>query len=91
MNHPKDYREQCYRMFVRWRTLEPNNYTYIFLGEALERESQNLIEEFVKEVERKLLLTQLNPVCIRKVAERFTDSCIIKHFLSLFVCTSTNI
>ena len=60
-DHSKDDREQCYQMFVRWRTLDPKNYTYFFLGEALKRESQELYEEFVKEVERCIVIL---PDCI---------------------------
>ena len=49
-DNPNDDREQCYQMFVRWRTVSPESYTYPVLGEVLRRESQELFNEFVKEV-----------------------------------------
>ena len=45
-------REQCYEMFVRWRAVSPESYTYPVLGEALRRESQEVFNEFVKKVYR---------------------------------------
>ena len=43
-------REQCYQMFLRWKESDPENYTYPVLGDALQRESQELYNEFVDEV-----------------------------------------
>ena len=51
-DNPNEDREQCYQMFVRWRAVSPESYTYPVLGEALKRESQELLNEFVKEVYR---------------------------------------
>ena len=39
-------------MFLKWRSVDPDNYTYPVLGEALRRESMELFNEFVKEVHR---------------------------------------
>ena len=50
-DHPKEHREQCYQMFVRWKELDPKNYTYAVLGSALGKESQELYEKFVEEVQ----------------------------------------
>ena len=50
-DHPKEDREQCYQMFVRWKELHPKNYTYAVLGSALGKESQELYEKFVEEVQ----------------------------------------
>ena len=51
-DNPNEDREQCYQMFVRWKAVSPESYTYPVLGEALRRESQELFNEFVKEVYR---------------------------------------
>ena len=51
-DHPNDGREQCYQMFLKWRSVDPENYTYPVLGEALRRESMELFNEFVREVHR---------------------------------------
>ena len=45
-------REQCYQVFVRLRAVSPESYTCPVLGEALRRESQEVFNEFVKEVYR---------------------------------------
>jgi hypothetical protein len=45
-------REQCFKMFMRWKETDPGNYTYLVLGEALKKESQELFNEYVKEVHR---------------------------------------
>ena len=49
-DNPNEDREQCYQMCVKWRAVSPESYTYPVLGEALRRESQELLNEFVKEV-----------------------------------------
>ena len=51
-DHPQDTREQCYQMFLRLRAVDPENYTYPVLGEALRKESQELYNDYVKEVHR---------------------------------------
>ena len=38
-------------MFLRWKATDPKNYTYIVLGDTLRKESQELYDEFVEEVE----------------------------------------
>jgi hypothetical protein len=49
-DNQKSDREQCYQMFLRWKESDPENYTYPVLGDALQRESQVLYNEFVDEV-----------------------------------------
>ena len=51
-DHPQDDREQCYQMFMRWRCMDPENFTYHVLGEALRRVSQKLFNDYVEEVHR---------------------------------------
>ena len=51
-DNPKDDREQCYQMFLKWKAIDPKNYTYTVLGDALRRESQELYQEFVNEVQK---------------------------------------
>ena len=53
-------REQCYQMFLRWRATDPDNYTYPVLGYALQKESQELFNDYVKEVHRVENNIQLN-------------------------------
>lgn len=48
--NPKDIREQCYQMFQHWKSVDPENFTYITLGEALQKESTKLFNEYVKMV-----------------------------------------
>jgi hypothetical protein len=43
-------RERCYQMFMRWKDVHAENYTYRVLGAALLKESQALYIEYVKEV-----------------------------------------
>ena len=43
-------REQCYQMFMRWKAMNAENYTYRVLGSALLKESQALYIEYVNEV-----------------------------------------
>ena len=49
-DNPISYHEQCYQMFLEWKESDPENYTYPVLGDALQRESQELYYEFVDEV-----------------------------------------
>ena len=51
-DNPNNNREQCYQMFLRLRAVDPENYTYPVLGEALRKESQELYSDYVKEVHR---------------------------------------
>ena len=51
-DNPQDDREQCYQMFMKWRSVDPENFTYPVLGEALRRESQKLFNDYVEEVHR---------------------------------------
>ena len=51
-DNPNNDREQCYQMFLRWKAVDPENYTYPVLGEALRKESQELYNDYVKEVNR---------------------------------------
>ena len=37
-------------MFLKWKSVNPENSTYSVLGEALRRESQELFNAFMKEV-----------------------------------------
>ena len=48
--HPKSVREQCYQMFLHWRSVDPENFTYIVLGDALRKENLELFNEYMKEV-----------------------------------------
>ena len=52
IDNPNNDREQCYQMFLRWKAVDPENYTYPVLGEALRKESQELYNDYVKEVHR---------------------------------------
>jgi hypothetical protein len=49
-DHPCSDREQCYQMFLRWKAVDPGNYTYPVLGAALRKASQELYNEYVEEV-----------------------------------------
>jgi hypothetical protein len=51
-DHPRSDREQCYQMFLRWKAVDPGNYTYPVLGDVLRKESQELYNEYVKEIHR---------------------------------------
>lgn len=48
--HPKSVREQCYQMFQHWKSVDPENFNYITLGEALRKESMELFNEYVEKV-----------------------------------------
>lgn len=50
-DHPNESREQCYQMFMQWKSEYPESFTYPVLGEALRRESLELFQKFVKEVQ----------------------------------------
>ena len=49
-DNPNADREQCYQMFLQWKKSDPENYTYSVLGDALQRESRELYNEFVEKV-----------------------------------------
>ena len=49
-DNPYDSQEQCYKMFMKWKSLYPENYSYQVLGNALREEDPGLFEEFVKKV-----------------------------------------
>jgi hypothetical protein len=51
-DHSRSDREQCYQMFLKWKAMDPDNYKYPVLGQALRKESQELYNEYVKEVHR---------------------------------------
>lgn len=51
-DNPNNDREQCYQMFLRWKAVYPQNYTYPVLGEALRKESKELYNDYVKQVHR---------------------------------------
>ena len=51
--HPNSVREQCYQMLLRWREMDPQNYNYHVLGDALLRENIELYAKFVDEVHRQ--------------------------------------
>lgn len=51
-DHPQDSREQCYQMFMQWKSMDPDNYNYLVLGEALKKESEELYSKYEKEIER---------------------------------------
>ena len=51
-DYQRSDRERCYQMFLKFKSIDPQSYTYPVLGEALRRESQELFNEFVKEVHR---------------------------------------
>ena len=48
--NPKDIREQCYQMFQHWKSVDPMNFTYNVLGDALRKESMKLFNEYVEKV-----------------------------------------
>ena len=52
LDHPRSDREQCYQMFLKWKSVDPENYVYSVLGAALREESQELFNSYVKEVHR---------------------------------------
>lgn len=49
-DNPKDSLEQCYQMFMLWKSRYPENFTYPVLGGALREESQELFHDYVKVV-----------------------------------------
>lgn len=51
-DYPQDSREQCYQMFMQWKSEYPHDYCYPVLGEALKKESQELFQGFVEEVDQ---------------------------------------
>ena len=57
--HPWSVREQCYQMFMYWRSVDPENFTYIVLGDALRKENLELFNEYVKKVHKLPLNTAI--------------------------------
>ena len=51
-DYQKEDREQCYQMFMKWKTVDPDNYNYVVLGEALKKENRELYNEYLKEVQQ---------------------------------------
>ena len=51
--HPNSVREQCYQMLLRWREMDPHNYNYHVLGDALLKEDTGFYAELVEEVHGK--------------------------------------
>ena len=53
-DNPLDIREQCYQMLIRCRVIDPQNFTYPVLGDALQKAiiSTELFDDYVKEVHR---------------------------------------
>ena len=49
-DHPQDTREQCYQMFVLWKSRFPENYTYSVLGNALKKENKEIYCKYENEV-----------------------------------------
>ena len=39
-------------MFMKWKSVDPENFTYPVLGEALRKESLKLFNDYVEEVHR---------------------------------------
>ena len=52
-DNSKCVREQCFQMFQRWKAVDPENYTYPVLGDALLKEDAGIHKEFVEEVQRE--------------------------------------
>ena len=49
-DNPNDSQEQCYKMFMKWKSLYSENDSYQVLGNALREEDPGLFKEFVKKV-----------------------------------------